>query len=115
MREGSCFRSRGPCHPAAATWPTDRAAAPPLAFLRPVPALARRCFLTTSLVRPCSLRYRPPPLFSRSHKTLKTKSLLAVARRKNRQLPNWFRYKNLRHEIRYNAKRRNWRRTKLGI
>jgi hypothetical protein len=29
--------------------------------------------------------------------------------------PNWFRFKNIPHEIRYNAKRRNWRRTKLGI
>ena len=47
-------------------------------------------------------------------KTLKTKSLLAVARRKNRQLPNWFRFKT-DTKIRYNAKRRNWRRTKLGI
>ena len=54
-----------------------------------------------------------PPL--RSHKSLKTKKTLGVAARKNRQLPNWFRFKNIPHEIRYNAKRRNWRRTKLGI
>ena len=49
-----------------------------------------------------------------SHKSLKTKKTLAVARRRNRPLPNWIRMRT-DNTIRYNAKRRHWRRTKLGI
>lgn len=49
-----------------------------------------------------------------SHKTLRTKKLLAVNRRRNRPLPQWTRLKT-GSTIRYNAKRKNWRRTKLGI
>ena len=42
------------------------------------------------------------------------KTNLAVARRKNRPLPNWIRMRT-DNTIRYNAKRRHWRRTKLGL
>ena len=46
-----------------------------------------------------------------ANKTLLMKKRLGKKQRQNRPLPNWFRYKT----IRYNAKRRNWRRTKLKI
>ena len=49
-----------------------------------------------------------------AHKTLIIKKRLAKAQRQNRPLPNWFRYKT-DNKIRYNAKRRNWRRTKLSV
>lgn len=47
-------------------------------------------------------------------KTLLMKKRLAKKQRQNRPLPNWFRYKT-DNKIRYNAKRRHWRRTKLKI
>ncbi len=49
-----------------------------------------------------------------AHKTLLMKKRLAKTQRQNRPLPNWFRYKT-DNKIRYNAKRRHWRRTKLKI
>ena len=49
-----------------------------------------------------------------AHKTLLMKKRLAKKQRQNRPLPNWFRYKT-DNNIRYNAKRRHWRRTKLKI
>ncbi|CAR64312.1 60S ribosomal protein L39 [Yarrowia lipolytica] len=49
-----------------------------------------------------------------SLKTFKTKSKLAKASRQNRPLPQWVRFKT-NNTVRYNAKRRHWRRTKLGI
>ena len=49
-----------------------------------------------------------------ANKTLLMKRRLAKKQRQNRPLPNWFRYKT-DNKIRYNAKRRHWRRTKLKI
>jgi len=49
-----------------------------------------------------------------ANKTLLMKKRLAKKQRQNRPLPNWFRYKS-DSNIRYNAKRRHWRRTKLKI
>lgn len=49
-----------------------------------------------------------------ANKTLLMKKRLAKTQRQNRPLPNWFRYKT-DNKIRYNAKRRHWRRTKLKI
>lgn len=49
-----------------------------------------------------------------SHKSLKIKKTLAVNRRRNRPLPNWIRYRT-DNTIRYNSKRKHWRRTKLGL
>ena len=34
--------------------------------------------------------------------------------KQNRQIPNWIRFRT-GNTIRYNAKKRNWRRTKLGF
>jgi large subunit ribosomal protein L39e len=49
-----------------------------------------------------------------ANKTLLMKKRLAKNQRQNRPLPNWFRYKT-DNKIRYNAKRRHWRRTKLKV
>ena len=54
-----------------------------------------------------------------SHKTLKVKKLLAVNARRNRPLPQWTRMKTSANpkvkQPKYNSKRKNWRKTKLGI
>ena len=47
-------------------------------------------------------------------KTLRLKKRLGKAMKQNRPLPNWFRMKT-DNNIRYNMKRRHWRRTKLAI
>ena len=49
-----------------------------------------------------------------AHKTFKIKKILAKKARQNRQIPQWIRLRT-DNKIRYNAKRRNWRRTKLGL
>ena len=49
-----------------------------------------------------------------SHKSLRTKTTLAKKARQNRPVPQWIRMRT-GNTIRYNAKRRHWRRTKLGI
>ncbi|KAI8873708.1 ribosomal protein L39e [Ramicandelaber brevisporus] len=49
-----------------------------------------------------------------SNKSFRTKQVLGKKQRQNRQLPVWFRMKT-DTKIRYNTKRRNWRRTKIGI
>ena len=49
-----------------------------------------------------------------SHKSFRTKQKLAKKQRQNRPIPNWIRMRT-NNKIRYNAKRRQWRRTKLGI
>ena len=41
------------------------------------------------------------------------KKKLGKRMKQNRQIPNWIRYRT-GNTIRYNAKKRNWRRTKLG-
>ncbi|CCD22235.1 60S ribosomal protein eL39 NDAI_0B00410 [Naumovozyma dairenensis CBS 421] len=47
-------------------------------------------------------------------KAFKIKQKLAKAKKQNRPLPQWIRLRT-DNTIRYNAKRRNWRRTKLHI
>ncbi|XXQ38185.1 60S ribosomal protein L39 [Plasmodiophora brassicae] len=49
-----------------------------------------------------------------SHKSFKIKVKLAKKQRQNRPLPQWIRMRT-GNTIRYNAKRRNWRRTKLNL
>ncbi|CAK78059.1 unnamed protein product (macronuclear) [Paramecium tetraurelia] len=49
-----------------------------------------------------------------AHKSLRMKKRLIKANKQNRPLPNWFRYRT-DNTIRYNSKRRHWRRTKLNI
>jgi len=51
----------------------------------------------------------------RTKKTVeRLKKKLAKKMKQNRPLPQWFRFKT-GTTIRYNSKRRNWRRTKLGF
>jgi len=49
-----------------------------------------------------------------SQKTLKVKRILAKKQKQNRPIPQWIRLRT-GNTIRYNAKRRHWRRTKLGL
>ena len=59
---------------------------------------------------------RPPSRFAQqpSQKTFKTKKILGKKQKQNRPIPQWIRMRT-GNTIRYNAKRRHWRRTKLGI
>lgn len=47
-----------------------------------------------------------------ANKSFRLKRKLSRKNKANRQMPNWFRMKT-GNKIRYNAKRRHWRRTKL--
>ena len=67
--------------------------------------------------------YLPTPFFlfsflyfslQPSQKTFRTKRTLAVKLKQNKPIPHWIRLRT-DSTIRYNAKRRHWRRTKLGI
>eukprot|EP00842_Homolaphlyctis_polyrhiza_P005678 jgi/Hompol1/6110/HPOL_002227-RA len=49
-----------------------------------------------------------------SNKTFRTKRILGKKQKQNRPVPNWIRFRT-DNTIRYNSKRRNWRRTKLNI
>ncbi|XP_023240684.1 60S ribosomal protein L39 [Centruroides sculpturatus] len=49
-----------------------------------------------------------------AHKTFKIKQKLAKKMKQNRPIPQWIRLKT-GNSIRYNAKRRHWRRTKLKL
>ncbi|KAJ1829663.1 60S ribosomal protein L39 [Coemansia sp. RSA 2599] len=49
-----------------------------------------------------------------SHKSFKVKRILGKKQKQNRPLPQWFRLKT-DTKIRYNSKRRHWRRTKLNL
>ena len=49
-----------------------------------------------------------------SHKSLRTKKTLAKKAKQNRPIPQWIRLRT-DSKIRYNAKRRHWRRTKIGL
>jgi large subunit ribosomal protein L39e len=49
-----------------------------------------------------------------SLKTFRRKQKMGVMIKKNRALPNWIRYRT-DNKIKYNAKRRHWRRTKIGF
>ncbi|KAJ2660546.1 60S ribosomal protein L39 [Coemansia sp. RSA 1200] len=49
-----------------------------------------------------------------SNKSFRTKRILGKKMKQNRPLPNWFSMKS-DTKIRYNGKRRHWRRTKLNL
>ncbi|XP_053431063.1 60S ribosomal protein L39-like [Nycticebus coucang] len=49
-----------------------------------------------------------------SHKTFRFKRFLAKKQKQNRPIPQWIRMKT-GNKIRYNSKRRHWRRSKLGV
>ncbi|XP_018870222.2 large ribosomal subunit protein eL39-like, partial [Gorilla gorilla gorilla] len=54
------------------------------------------------------------PLLARSHRTFRFKQFLAKKQKQNRSIPQWIHIKT-GNKIRYNSKRRHWRRTKLGL
>ena len=54
------------------------------------------------------------PALRPSHKSFRTKVTLAKKQKQNRPIPQWIRLRT-DSKIRYNAKRRHWRRTKLGL
>ncbi|EYU20493.1 hypothetical protein MIMGU_mgv1a017298mg [Erythranthe guttata] len=59
-------------------------------------------------------RNQPPESTMPSHKSFMIKKKLAKKQRQNRPIPYWIRMRT-DNTIRYNAKRRHWRRTKLGF
>ena len=62
-----------------------------------------------------SLFYNSSLVFPQpSQKTFRTKRTLAKKQRQNRPLPQWIRMRT-DNTIKWNAKRRHWRRTKLGL
>ncbi|XP_077003168.1 large ribosomal subunit protein eL39 [Tamandua tetradactyla] len=89
--------------------------------LSPKPRLRRR-LLNASFRSLPSLSPRPPSLCAglivtfdmSSHKTFRIKRFLAKKQKQNRPIPQWIRMKT-GNKIRYNSKRRHWRRTKLGL
>ncbi|KAM0346826.1 hypothetical protein ACHAPU_005166 [Fusarium lateritium] len=64
----------------------------------------------------CSHDIRSLTLLSslQSHKSFRTKQKLAKAQKQNRPVPQWIRLRT-GNTIRYNAKRRHWRKTRIGI
>ncbi|CAN0382923.1 unnamed protein product [Lampetra fluviatilis] len=62
----------------------------------------------------CDVIKRDDATASSSHKTFKIKRFLAKKQKQNRPIPQWIRMKT-GNTIRYNSKRRHWRRTKLGL
>lgn len=77
---------------------------PPLASSRPLPPPPRHATPPS----PFPLTLQP------STKTAKIKTKLAKKAKQNRPIPYWIRFRT-DNKIRYNAKRRHWRRTKLGL
>ncbi|KAJ5787042.1 hypothetical protein N7457_002032 [Penicillium paradoxum] len=59
-------------------------------------------------------RRRDQPFKMPSHKTFRTKQKLAKAQRQNRPIPQWIRLRT-GNTIRYNAKRRHWRKSTLKV
>ncbi|KAI9297655.1 putative 60s ribosomal protein l39, partial [Neoconidiobolus thromboides FSU 785] len=49
-----------------------------------------------------------------SNKSFRTKRIIGRSQKQNRPLPNWIRLRT-DNKIKYNAKRRHWKRTKLNI
>ncbi|KAJ5501771.1 Aminoglycoside phosphotransferase [Penicillium expansum] len=85
-------------------------------FIRPSNKLAvainpSRCRYVTTLFTPFS-----NPIFAivASNKTFRTKQKLAKAQRQNRPIPQWIRLRT-GNTIRYNAKRRHWRKSTLKV
>ena len=64
----------------------------------------------TPRAKPLTLAPPPQP----SHKTFRTKRTLAKKMAQNRPIPQWIRMRT-GNKIRWNSKRRHWRRTKLGL
>ncbi|CAM4741717.1 unnamed protein product [Rotaria magnacalcarata] len=68
----------------------------------------KRLFIIISIVETFDHTKMP------SHKTLKIKKVLAKKQKQNRPVPQWIRMRT-GNTIRYNSKRRHFRRTKLKL
>ncbi|KAM8964999.1 60S ribosomal protein L39 [Sarcophilus harrisii] len=71
-------------------------------------------FLPFSPVQPSWWKLGCHLIIMSSHKTFRIKRFLAKKQKQNRPIPQWIRMKT-GNKIRYNSKRRHWRRTKLGL
>ncbi|KAJ5704566.1 Aminoglycoside phosphotransferase [Penicillium majusculum] len=85
-------------------------------FIRPSNKLAvainpSRCRYVTTLLTPFS---KNTFAIVASNKTFRTKQKLAKAQRQNRPIPQWIRLRT-GNTIRYNAKRRHWRKSTLKV
>ncbi|XP_037863993.2 large ribosomal subunit protein eL39-like [Chlorocebus sabaeus] len=58
--------------------------------------------------------FLPLLLAMSSHKTFRIKQFLAKKQKQNHPIPQWI-WMKTGNKIRYNSKRRHWRRTKLGL
>ncbi|KAK8545308.1 hypothetical protein V6N13_066595 [Hibiscus sabdariffa] len=77
--------------------------------------LQHKFIISTSLIlRSAAFPPNSQPETMPSHKTFMIKKKLAKKMRQNRPIPYWIRMRT-DNTIRYNAKRRHWRRTKLGF
>ncbi|KAH8716452.1 60S ribosomal protein L39 [Beauveria bassiana] len=63
---------------------------------------------------PPSSTIEQPTVKMPSLKSFRTKQKLAKSQKQNRPVPQWIRLRT-NNSVRYNAKRRHWRKTKLGI
>ncbi|XP_055696616.1 60S ribosomal protein L39 isoform X1 [Lutzomyia longipalpis] len=61
----------------------------------------------------CHISGSTSPILA-AHKTFRVKQKLAKKLKQNRPIPHWIRMRT-GNTIRYNAKRRHWRRTKLKL
>uniref|UniRef100_A0A6I8SVD6 Large ribosomal subunit protein eL39 n=1 Tax=Xenopus tropicalis TaxID=8364 RepID=A0A6I8SVD6_XENTR len=77
----------------------------PVTFALPLPSLSFSAAIVVLGLQPFTMS---------SHKTFKIKRFLAKKQKQNRPIPQWIRMKT-GNKIRYNSKRRHWRRTKLGL
>jgi large subunit ribosomal protein L39e len=81
-----------------------------LSLLLSFPSLSRMPYLSD----PHANTFYSIFFYQPSQKSFRTKRTLAKAQKQNRPLPQWCRLK-LDNTVKYNAKRRHWRRTKLGL
>ncbi|KAF9423047.1 60S ribosomal protein L39 [Podila epigama] len=76
--------------------------------------LQRAQELTGKALRDLATTVFREQLYFPSNKSFIIKRKLGKKQKQNRPLPNWCRMRT-DNKIRYNAKRRHWRRTKLGL
>ena len=95
--------------------PTDAKKAPPVvASRRPHRGSAERCTHASRESDAPATAPSPSRPPQPSHKTFRTKRTLAKKMAQNRPIPQWIRMRT-GNKIRWNSKRRHWRRTKLGL
>ncbi|XP_043830567.1 60S ribosomal protein L39 [Dromiciops gliroides] len=94
--------------------PVRRRNSPSSALCRASNSELPPAFLPFSPVQPSWWKLGCHLIIMSSHKTFRIKRFLAKKQKQNRPIPQWIRMKT-GNKIRYNSKRRHWRRTKLGL